>query len=351
MIDFEKFGRIWLASSLFTNNFQTIKEAIDVGVDTVVLKTTTSLSKKNNKTGIRFLKKGGILELSGIYFLQSNGYQGEYHLNDTLSCRSTSLDIEMLSVNETEFLYDKIKLYSPSTNVIISFAPMKDDDFEILNNMPGDGVEINTRWFPLNLERPYIANVFLPENYNSKILSNNSSIYWKETLKSKTPRELIDECVLKSKKYADENKRKFNFFKEGLPKLRKDRLTLIKLARQYWEMDFQKYIELDNYGFTFFDSQKEGLSTSISGVQIDVFGKGSTSGGSLTEMTLSLINILRNQNNDKYISASGGIMNPDHALKAFENGANSVQICSAIYFGGFKRLNEIVSAIKNKYYN
>jgi len=144
-------------------------------------------------------------------------------------------------------------------------------------------------------------------------------------------------------------KRKIAFFKQGMSKLRTDRLILIKLARQYWEMNQQKYIELDNHGFTFSDSEKGGVTTSISGVQIDVFGKGSNCGGTLREMTLVMSNLLKKQNPNKYLSASGGLMEPDQVLQAFNEGADSVQICSAVYFGGFKKLEEIVTAVKNNY--
>ncbi len=66
-------------------------------------------------------------------------------------------------------------------------------------------------------------------------------------------------------------------------------------------------------------------------------------------MTLVMSNLLKKQNPNKYLSASGGLMEPDQVLQAFNEGADSVQICSAVYFGGFKKLEEIVTAVKNNY--
>jgi len=212
MLDTDCFGKIWMASSPLTGNFSTIKQAIDIGVDSIVLKTTTTIPLNENRNGIRIIKKGGMIDIKGKYFLHSGSYRGRGHLDDTLSCRSTYLDIEMLTVEETKLLYSQINTYSPETKVIISFAPMKNTDFEVLNNLPGDGVEINTRWFPLDLERPYIVNVFLSENYDAKDLTNESSIYWEEELKTKKPEEIINGCIIKSKKYAEEKKKKNCFF-------------------------------------------------------------------------------------------------------------------------------------------
>jgi len=270
----------------------------------------------------------------------------EHEMNQSLYCTSTAKDIELITIDQANTLCHRIKDYSPDTEVITSFAPFREADFERVGELPGDAIEINTRLFPITAEKPYIAAVYFKKDFDERKLEPTGSLYWEEELKRRTPAELLRDCVERNQQFEEDKKRKIAFFRKGFEKLRANKQVLLKLSRQYWEMDKSEYLDLPADGFTYSDSTKNALTTSISGVQVDLFGKGSICGKVLQEETVIHMKFLRDRVGDAYLSASGGIVDGSSAVEAIENGADSVQICTAVYLGGYDLLRGIVDAVK-----
>lgn len=126
-----------------------------------------------------------------------------------------------------------------------------------------------------------------------------------------------------------------------------DRPILLKCAPSFTEMDYSDFKELPLDGFTWADSEKYGAYTCINDIPVWTSEKGSICGEQLQEGTLQKIYWMRQHLPNTHLSASGGIMDEKSAIQAFEKSANSIQLCSAIMFGGFNRVKKIVRATHN----
>lgn len=326
MIDLKELGKVWMASSPLTERIEPILKAIDCGVDAIVLKSATTLDKPKKIVGKRIIKIDKIDDMYGRWIIPV-GEIPEYR--GTLFCTSTALDVEIMSFEESNKLYDQIKKQSKHTKVIASFSPITKEDFSRIEELKGDAVELNLRWYNIDCRRPYVARVSSFPGQTSNDLSRK-----------------LNELIEQNKTYQTENERKFNEIKQATDSLPPTRPVILKLARDLFEMD-PKYWDLPYPGLTFSDSMKNGVISQVNGVQVDHYGKGSLCGAILREETIAMTTILKERYPERYVSASGGIMDANDALSCLENGADSIQLCSTAYVNGFKRVKEIVDSIKN----
>ena len=328
-MNLEEFGKVWIASSPLTSNMDHIKKSIKAGADTIILKSATSLDAVIPPKGIRKISVHKLVEFNYGFVIP---------MQDSLHTTSTARDCEMLSIKESNNLFREIKKYSSGTKVIANFAPITPDYFMLVNNLEGDAIEISQRWYDLKISKPY----FIIMDANPKFdLKANSSMRWRNSDISKT----IDHVVTEAKKYQLGLKEKEHAFRDGMNSIYGQRPILLKLCRQFFEMNLSVYEAMTCDGFTFSDSTKGGLITQLAGVQVDIFGKGSMCGSTLTDETIAYIKHFRKRNTH-YISASGGILNADNAQQAISNGAGSVQLCTAIYLYGYDSIKEIANKLK-----
>lgn len=326
MSAFNDFGTIWIASSPITDNFTSIKKAIDAGAQTIVLKSVTSIATDKKPEGHRVILTNKIHNFLYDYTIPAKG---------SLHTRSTHLDCEMLTINKSNNLYKSIKRYSPSTKVVASLAPINLNDFKMVDKLYGDGIEISPRWYDLKLPRPY----FIIANSNRNFQSTGYTSYFWKTVPDLV--KAFDSVVKFSDSYKKKLKEKEDIFTEGMSSIYGKRPTLLKVSRQHLEMDTQMYEKMDSDGITYSNSLKGGITTHLKGVQVDIFNKGSICGQMLTDQTLRKLKTSQMKGSKKYISASGGMINSRIAKKAISYGAGSVQLCSAIYLYGFDVIKEI----------
>jgi hypothetical protein len=327
---FDEFGKVWIASSPLTDNIRSIKKSIDAGADTIVLKSVTSMAKDVKPKGKRTISLHKIVD----------GFYGhELPMPYTLHTASTNLDCEMITVKHSNQLYDEIKSYSPSTKVVASLAPLNFKDFKLAFKLKGDAIEISPRWYDLKLQRPYF--IITTPNFIFD-LNADSTLYWKQF--GDIP-AVIDKVVVGSELYHKNNLEKEWVFRTGMQRIYGHRPTLIKVSRQLLEMDASNYENMLCDGVTFSNAIKGGIATKLAGVQVEVFNKGSICGVSLTMDTLAKIQLNTQHTPEKYLSASGGIIHAGIAEKAIEYGAGSVQLCSAIYFYGYKAISDVAKRL------
>ncbi len=347
MMDLNKFGKVWLASSPLTANFRSIRRAIDIGIDTIVLKATgPNVNLEERKKGRGIIKKGVVTNADHKYFypfIDVNSLEeGKIRVLDTLFCTSTNIDVEMLTIEEANSLYDQIKAYSRSVKVIQNFAPRKKEDFLEAKALKADAIEFSPRFYSLSVSRPYHAGIW-------KTLSSSEAgplIIFPDG-KSVAPKSA--KVAQEEKKLWEEEKvRREREFKEGLAGLHLNVPLLLKMVREPWDIDFITQLSFPVQGFSYADSQKVGSYQWKDGWSYHNWGKGSYCGEILTENTKTNVVVLRRKLPNTYISASGGIMKLDDALECLDNGANSVQLCSSVYIHGFERAREIVEGIKSK---
>jgi dihydroorotate dehydrogenase len=357
---FDEFGKVWIASSPLTDNFRSIKKAIDAGASTIVLKSVTSLANDEPPKGKRKIS---------LHKLIDDINHREVPMPYTLHTTATDLDCEMISVKKSNELYDEIKKYSPKTKVLANLAPIYADDFNLANNLKGDAIEISQRWYDLGIKRPYYLlltpkakvtyfdirdmrdkNAILMgrENavLNAKVdmfdIKNGSTFFIGQ---EKTMELFVQLVVEESNNYWNNIEQKEEAFRQGMQSIYGKRPVLMKLARQGFEMSTSTFENMACDGITFSDSMKGGSMTMLAGMTLNMFGKGSLCGSLLTEETLAKMKFYKKHHPGIYVSASGGIMNADTAQKAINLGAGSVQLCSAIYFNGHKIIKDIASRL------
>ncbi|MFQ6009498.1 MAG: hypothetical protein ACE5J7_00020 [Candidatus Aenigmatarchaeota archaeon] len=335
MESLDSFGYVWMAPSPFTDNLKAIKKAIDAGVDTIVLKSVTSSARAGEpKKGKRIIKKGFTANIDQTLFVPYEVFDestGETRASKTLFCTSTDLDIEILSFEEANALYDQVKEYSPETKVIQSFKPHRLADFPEAKKLKADAIEFNPRWYETSNPRPCPAVVWKDHDiFTSDDLG----------LPPEIRKDVQDSLLLR-----EEAIRKAEEFKKGLSSLRLDIPVLYKFVREHWEMGLEEQICFPADGYTYADSRKVGSYQTKDGYCRLQWGKGSLCGEILKEDTRGMIKMLRSRKPETYISASGGIMALEDALYCLENGADSVQLCSAVYFDGFRAVKKIVEGV------
>jgi len=345
MSSLQDFGKVWMASSPLTDNFPSIKNAIEAGADTIVLKSVTSIAKPGPKKGKRTIKKGHIMGVDQNYTIPDIDIEhlektGEQRTRETLYCTSTDKEIEMLSFEEANIFYHIIKKFAPEIKVVQNFAPTCLNDFKLAEWLRADAIEFNSRWYDLGVSKPYAVGIWSGRNMGPWVGCNTDAPEGPEMS------ERVREEYEKLKAFDKGRRSKIQEFGEGLSKLSLKIPVLFKFPREIIEFPLEEALALEVDGFTYADSQKSSSYQSIDSYAMLRWGKGSICGEWLKDNTLPMLKHLRDWRPDTYFSASGGIMNADVANECLEH-ANSVQICSAVYFqDGWERLSAIVEGVR-----
>jgi hypothetical protein len=323
-----EFGNVWLASCDFSGNEAHIRKVITYGIDAIVLK--TAINKESAATLFTASRRKGNEMLN-----QSLGTDGNLF--------STSPDFreETLSLEEAERIYRKIKETS-DVKVVVSFGPTSSADFSLIHSITADAIEINPRFFQLDVPKPYILKV---DSYGCSdciiqhlFNSNQTPFQIKYSLREVSELNQI---------YSVELNRRFTAFKEWLAKLDLKIPLLFKLERQSEAMNLDDYLSLRVDGFTFSNSAKGFIyALTTDKTLVTVFGNGSYTGSILTQDTIIRIPEIRQKTDGKYLSASGGIISGFDAAECLRRGADSVQVCSALYLKGYSALEEIIRHVK-----
>jgi len=308
------YGKVWMASSPLTQNFGPIKRAVDLGVDGVILKSITP-GVKEPRVGKRILKVNQIMDPLQRFPL---------HYPGSVYSTSTHWDVECMSIEEANHLYDKIKSYDSKVKVIQSFSPSKIEDFDRIADIKSDGLELNSCAYDLGTARPYVYGV----------LGDRAS-------EAENDKERMNVFYSNKARRSEIFRKKLEALGLGVP-------IIFKASRGSIADD--DFFEWNIDGFTFSDSQKSATFQRMDNYSRQVGGKVSLSGELLWEGTIGLLPHLRKKVGDKYLFASGGIMNSERAKQCIENGADAVQICSAVYVSGWKALERIVNEVKRRIY-
>jgi len=322
----DDFGYVWLASSPLNDNINLVQKAIDAGIDAVVLKSVSPLAKPGTqKIGVRTIKKGVIPNVDQTWFASTEEIP-EY--KRTMFSTSTHWDIDVLSFEEANELYRKIKKYSPDTNVIQNFSPSKISDLSLVERLEADAIEFNFRQLLMTGSRPYVVWAYNPFEFHGKMPPDGEQIF--QNLKQ----------------MVKEKDQKVKELKTELAKLRLGVPTLLKMARDFFELDFITQLSLPVDGFSYADTSKCVSFQSRDGYNVQRWGKGSLSGDFIKEDTLMKARLFRGEHKpDGYLSAAGGIMAFRDARNALHF-ANSVQLCTAVYWYGIPRVRNIVNAVR-----
>lgn len=354
----EEFGRVWMSASHFTKSFGPIKKAIENGAETIVLLKCLK-DVRRPAQGRRTMRLNHLLALTSepedkIEIALKDQFGNS--IEDTLYCTSTNGDIDTLTFDEVNNLYDQIRKFSPSTKVVVNYSPSSEEDFSQLSQVNADAIEIITRGYkPTDIQRPFIVR-FIGDSF----ISDSNSSYWDSYVNKymeefsltseQARRKLFDDLKELHRRYSIFLEEKLDFFRRNLTSLQEQesRPILLKLTRDEFELgSIMDYLKLPAQGIVMGDSQKMSSDTTLGGRPITIMGKSSVCGEQLFASTYLFMEAFRNITPHAYLSASGGIITPQNAISCIKVGANSVQLCSAAQFGGFERIREIREAIDN----
>jgi len=330
----EDFGKLWIASSDLTASERTVRKLLDLGADTVVLKTAV----QEPAGGKNYVVKNGIIiyydfsereEIERLihsvpYFLEDaveGGFLEGFRVipePGSVSSYTHGGDQKALSIEASNQIYKSVKNDYPDRHIVQSLGISCREDFNLVDILDGDGVELNLRY---------------AKSQSTPIVIPNSPIM---TLLLGLEEEVEE--------YHQNLKDIYKMTAEYSDYRKKDKPILLKLERQSLAMDYMQYYELDFDGFTCFDSGNNIIANHDERVGFRLINKGKTSGMHLLPGTLATIQKLRSKNEEKYISASGGIVKPQDVLYSLMSGADSIQLCSAIYLNDISIVRDFARA-------
>ncbi|MEK6963555.1 MAG: hypothetical protein AABX70_03955 [Nanoarchaeota archaeon] len=306
-----------IASSPLTQSYETIQQYLDQGAAGVVLKSAGDFAVQCHCT--RDQPNSGCERRLAI---PVKGFWG--HM--VFSTSQASRHCERINFKEARTLYDKIKTHYPQAIVIASFGPETEEDFEKLDQLPGDAIEITPRYFRKEFEKPVAVDWWASEPGDA----------------SNPPQE---DLTPNREAYLVHQRNIFNILKRQLPQIQ--RPTLYKWVGHY-ELEYPAMIKQEKLpanGFTIADSMKQSSYTGTHGFASLQMGKGSWSGERLFLDMLSQVHSYRANDGRNFVSASGGIFGPNSTLTTMLYGADTVQLCSALYHGGPKVIGNILKRL------
>jgi len=320
---------IWVASSPFTENYKTIEKVIEKGAASVVLRTAGDFELKCERN--RNCSSCG------------NRYVFLWDTNDNYVVSTTLRNLETcdrLTIEEANKITNQIKTRYPDCPVIESFGPATVDEFESVNNLEADVIELNTRYYQRSSQRPLLLYTYEKDRLPKLNPNLSYPMGVHQGLSEDVYRKILGDQEL----FLNEQERIVDDFKK-LARI-VDRPTLLKLVAEP-ELPLEKQLELDVDGFTPLDSIKWGRLTNKNGFGAQYWGKGSISGNcAIANMSRYMIELIRETHPEKFISASGGIFNINDVKNRLSLGANSIQLCSAIYYYGFDQIERILNDLK-----
>ncbi len=329
----QDFGRLWIASSDLTSNSTSVRKLFEYGADSVVLKTAV---RDPPKKGRNYIVRDGVIIyhdfsvhpglerlLDFVPWLKRDAIDGGFLEGfrkvdeiGSVSSYSHDGDPKLLSVEESNELCLEMKKEFPDRHVVQSLGISQAEDFALVDQLVGDAVELNLRYFHEFQHSPILLPN-LPEFTEALGVEEQVETFHRNRR----------EVYRMTARYASMR------IKRGKP-------VLLKLERRQDIMDYVAFSDLDFDGFTYADSGVNVIANHHPLFGFRLINKGKTSGAHLLPSTLAVTGGLRDRHPRTYLSASGGIMNPLDSLLALTAGANSVQLCSAIYLGGMKVVGE-----------
>ncbi len=319
----EDFGKLWIASSDLTFHPAQVRRLFAYGADTVVLKTAL---KNPPKQGKNLLVKNAVIiyhdfsahpalfHLIGAvpHFFEDaleGGFLDGFKIREemgSVSSYSEGGDPKLLSIEESNELYRIIKKEFPKRHVVQSLGITHEDDFELVKRLEGDAIELNLRYYHKFQRSPLL----LPHNLE---LARHLG--------------LEDEVALYNQNRTDV----YDMTARYVASRVRYKPVLLKLERRADEMDYAAYADLAFDGFTCCDSGKNVIVNRDPRVGFRLINKGKTSGRYLLPSSLHVMQTVKTKKPHAYVSVSGGIVDRASVVAAFINGANSVQLCSALY--------------------
>ena len=307
---------ILIASSPLTQSYETIQQYLDQGAAGIVLKSAGDFkvmckcAREKQESGCQLRMAVPLIGTSGrIVF----------------STSARSRHCERITLEETQILYDKIKQHYPSAVVIANFGPESEEDFAKLDQLPGDIIEITPRYFRKSYEKPIAES------------------WWTDT--SICPQD--DQLTPNREKFMEYQKRVFDILQRQLPRIKRPVLYKIVGFDELEVPSGVRQEDLPVKGFTVRDSEKRWHMYSKDGFGINEQCKGAWSGDCLFINNINYMVGMRQRHPDNFFSWSGGIFNAHGALSAILYGAQTVQLCSAIYHSGPSVVGKIVKTLGN----
>ncbi len=322
----EDFGKLWIASSDLTHHPAQARQFLEYGADTIVLKTAL---RNPTKKGKNYVVKNAIIiyyDFSSHHILErlirsippfledatDGGFLAGFQVrpeDGSLSSYSQGGDPRLLSIEESNALCRDIKREFPHKHLVQSLGISSEDDFELVDKLEGDAVELNLRYYGKFQRSPILL-------LNNSVLAEIFGIDEEQELFERNKQEVY----AMTQRYASSRA--------------KQKPVLLKLEGRADIMDYGRYAALDFDGFTCCDSGRNVITNRDLKFGFRLINKGKTSGKYLLPSSLHVMNAVKARNPSAYISISGGVMTPYNARFALDRGADSVQLCSALYLSG-----------------
>jgi hypothetical protein len=315
-------NNIWLASSPFTEKYETIDAAIRYGVGAVVLKSSSVFDRNcerrcdscdnNSKVVTKQMARNKRGEFRRCYSRPQHEYLR------IVNSTSRNYECDLLTIEESNALFDRIKQDHPDVVVVASFAPRRKRDFDSVDNLKGDILEISPRAYGAGYMRPFVESAW-------KGISTN--YHW------------VFGGELAAREFMRWQEKVIRDFSDSLKHIRRP-----KLLKWVQEPELSPTVQLcfDVDGFTIADSMKRRQYSYEDDWCVTRWGKGSVSGQLNLDDTLRAICEVRSLEPKKFIAASGGIFFKEDAKLAIRAGADAVQLCSVLYFMGMRAIRDFV---------
>lgn len=315
-------NNIWLASSPFTERYETIDEAIRYGVGAVVLKSSSVFDRNcerrcdscnnNSKVVTKQMVRNRRGESRGCYSRPQHEYLR------VVNSTSRNYECDLLTIGESNALFDRIKKDHPDVVVVASFAPRRKQDFDSVDRLKGDVLEISPHAYGAGYTRPF-------------------------TLTARDELGIVDDYLsgreIAAREFMRWQEKVIRDFSDSLKHIRRP-----KLLKWVQEPELSPTVQLcfDVDGFTIADSMKRRQYSYEDDWCVTRWGKGSVSGQLNLDDTLRAICEVRSLEPKKFIAASGGIFFKEDAKLAIRAGADAVQLCSVLYFMGMRAIRDFV---------
>lgn len=294
---------VWIASSPFTENYESIEKCIQKGAGGIVLKSV----------GVFDRKCGRICQKCRTEKRTATTWLSPYGDRMVESSSTSSRHCERLTIDESNDIVEKVKQNYPEIPVVVNFSPEKPSDFDFVDRIEGDVLEINSRYFVRKGQKKLIKY--------SGSLSNVIEMNYPKLL--------------------SESSERLKILNNEMKRLKKPVLMKIVPMPEAWLED---QLDMDVDGFTAIDSLKVSGHTMENGHNMKYFGGiGSVSGDPLKWHSYWTVYNIKKDKPEKFVSASGGIFSKQDVKDSMEKaGANSVQLCSALYFYGYDVIEKLV---------
>jgi hypothetical protein len=310
-----------MASSPLTERYDLAESALNRGIDVIVIKSSADFERKCSRDcwGSCQAQKRTIA-LDVITTSDGRIYPVEWPEEGMHNVYSTSTYplCDLLTIEESNQIFRRIKAAYPSAIVVANYAPADKRGFDRVDYLEGDVIEFSSRNYDVNYPRPlimmeWVENIVLQDIFDSSLRSSQDTAF------------------------IERRHRALDDFGDALSRVTRPKMFK---AVPWPELEFLEQFDLPVDGFTVADSSKRNYFRSRGGVAQNVWGKGSDSGQHLFECRKALVRNIRERYPSTFIAASGGVFSKDDAQQMLDAGADIVQLCSVVFHKGFGCLKE-----------